>query len=165
MQATIHPQSLKYFLEPGHLYIATHPTLISTVLGSCVSVCLWDSKKKLGGINHFFLPGRSVEENTTRFGTVAVRLLIKMLLEEGALKHHLKAQLFGGAKPIRNISMRVGEENVKVARKILIHYGIPIISEDVGGNLGRKIIFNTFNGEVAVVKVKSIQQTDWRKVK
>lgn len=119
-------------------------------------------------MNHFVLPkyqnfsqkgGR--QEMTTRFGNVAIPLLIKMMQEEGASLTDLEAQIFGGAKVVRNISMDIGRENVDIARKILNHFGVHIISEDVEGQLGRKVVFNTLTGEAVVLKVKQLRKTDW----
>jgi len=113
-------------------------------------------------MNHFVLPSfQSHQEANTRFGNVATPLLIKMMQEEGSVLADLEAQLFGGARTVRNISANIGRENVAMARKILSHFGIPIISEDVEGQLGRKIVFNTLSGEVVVLKVKQLRRSDW----
>lgn len=158
-----YPEPIKYFLEPGYLYLATAPALISTVLGSCVSICIWDVKLKFGGMNHFILPKQQANDKaSTKFGKVAIPLLIKMMIEEGSTQNNLEAQILGGAKPVENITLRIGEENVAIAREMLKHTGLKVVSEDVGGNLGRKIIFNTFTGEALVVKVKQLRSTDWR---
>ncbi|MEW5800569.1 MAG: chemotaxis protein CheD [bacterium] len=155
-------EPIHYFLEPGFLYLATRPALISTVLGSCVSICLWDKRKKMGGMNHFVFPkSQDSQEMTTRFGNVATPLLIKMMQEEGTSLADLEAQIFGGGKVVRNIAMDIGRENVDMARKILNHFGIHIISEDVEGQLGRKVVFNTLTGEAVILKVKQLRRTDW----
>ena len=155
-------EPINYFLETGCLYLATRPALISTVLGSCVSICLWDKRQRIGGMNHFVLPKyRNSQEMTTRFGNVATPLLIKMMQEEGTSLTALEAQLFGGARVVRSISMDIGRANVDMARKILNHFGIHIVSEDVEGQLGRKVVFNTLTGEAVVLKVKQLRKTDW----
>ena len=59
------PVSSNYFLKPGYILIASKPTVISTVLGSCVSVCLYDRKRGAGGMNHFQLPSIGKSEDTT----------------------------------------------------------------------------------------------------
>ncbi|MEW6378419.1 MAG: chemotaxis protein CheD [bacterium] len=159
---TTNREPINYFLEAGSLYLATRPALISTVLGSCVSICLWDKRKRIGGMNHYVLPVvHDNQEVTTRFGNVATPLLIKMMQEEGSVLADLEAQVFGGARTVRNISTNIGRENVNMARKILNHFGIQIVSEDVEGQLGRKIVFNSFSGEAVVLKVKQLRKTDW----
>ena len=85
-----------------------------------------------------------------------------MMLAQGASIDNLEAQIYGGAIPPQSSLMHVGQENVFFARKILKDYRIKIISEDVEGNLGRKIIFNTFTGETVILKVKQLRKTDWR---
>lgn len=153
---------VNYFLEAGCLYLATRPALISTVLGSCVSICLWDKRQRIGGMNHFLLPKfQSRQEMNTKFGDVATPLMIRMMKEEGSALADLEAQIFGGAKTVQNISMNIGRENVEMARKILRHFRIRVVSEDVGGQLGRKIVFNTFTGESVALKVKQLRKTDW----
>ena len=81
--------------------------------------------------------------------------------DEGSLLQDLEAQIYGGAQPIQDDLRCLGKENVAIARKILKHHEIRIISEDVKGNMGRKIIFNTYTGEVVVLKVKQLRKTDW----
>ncbi len=113
-------------------------------------------------MNHFLLPRfPNQQEMTTKYGNVATPLLVKMMQEEGTSLTDLEAQIFGGAKTVHHIAMNIGSENVDMARRVLNHYGICIVSEDVEGQLGRKIVFNTFTGEAAVLKVKQLRQTDW----
>jgi chemotaxis protein CheD len=160
------PVPADYFLKPGYIFLPNRPTVISTVLGSCVGVCLWDRKRRVGGVNHFQLPYHDRKENATaRYGDVSTVTLIRMMMAEGSKIKHLEAQIFGGADnpelKTRSVGMDVGMENIQVARKILGRYKIKIVSEDVGGEKGRKIVFNTGSYEIAVLKVESIRKGDW----
>jgi len=82
-----------YFLQPGYIYAPNHPVSISTVIGSGVSVCIYDRKKRIGGMNHFQLPYMAQKEKTTAaYGNVATIALIKMMLSHDCRKKNLEAQ-------------------------------------------------------------------------
>jgi chemotaxis protein CheD len=84
-----------------------------------------------------------------------------MVLDGGSKKKHLEAQIFGGAHN-REISPKdIGRGNITIARKILAREGIRIVSEDVGGEKGRKIVFDTQANEIAVLKVDKLRKGDW----
>lgn len=154
--------TLDYLLKPGFIYLADKPVSISTVLGSSVSVCLFDRKKKIGGMNHFQFPEITEREKSTAiYGNVATSALIRMMLSNGSKHSHIEAQIFGGAYNPSVSNCNIGINNIRTARNILNSRKIKIISEDVGGEVGRKIIFNTSNSEIAVLKVKNLRQSDW----
>ncbi len=156
------PAAANYFLKPGYIYVPEKPTVISTVLGSCVAVTIYDTKRRAGGINHFQLPTRGRgEKPTARHGDAATLMLVRMMLGEGSKNRHLEAQIFGGAFNPDVSSQDVGRENVRVARQVLAKYGIRVVSEDVGGARGRKIVFDTSENEVAVLKVERVRKGDW----
>jgi len=152
----------KYMLQPGYIYVAKAPTLISTVLGSCVSVVLYDKKKKIGGMNHFRYPYvKERSKMTPVFGNVSTYALINIMLENGSKIKNMIAHLFGGARNPDISDVDIGKENAWIAKKILIRKGIEIVSEDIGGTFGRKIVFNTSNGEIIVLKVERLRRCDW----
>jgi chemotaxis protein CheD len=156
------PVPVNYFLEPGYIYLAEKPTAISTVLGSSVAICLYDEKRKVGGLNHYRFPFTLDRDNSTAcYGNVSTVTLIRMLLEDGSRVKHLKAQLFGGAHNSRISSRDIGSENVRVAKKILDSKKVPVISEDVGGQVGRKVVFRTDINEIIVLKVENLRSGDW----
>jgi len=135
---------------------------ISAVLGSCVATCLYDKKKKVGCMNHFKTPYVSDRKHATaRYGNAAMPALIRMILENGSKIKDLEAQLFGGAYNPKICPEDIGKNNILVARRILENNKIRIVSEDVGGEKGRKIIFNTGTSEVAVFRVKKLRKGDW----
>lgn len=156
------PERTSYYLEPGYIFCPAEPISIHTVLGSCVAVCLWDSHRKAGGMNHFLLPSTSrPEEATPRFGNVATTELIRMMERNGSKRGHLLAQILGGAAPARSSELTAGRANVDAARAVLRKKGIRVCSEDVGGQMGRKIVFDTHTGHVMVLKVFALRETDW----
>ncbi len=151
-----------YFLKPGYIFLSVKPTIISTVLGSSVSVCLYDRKRKVGGMNHFKLPSiADPKKSTAEYGNVATLTLIRMMLEDGSKRKHIEAQIFGGAFRGDGCDRDIGSDNIKVARKVLARERLQIVSEDVGGQKGRKIVFDTIKNEIAIIKVEKIRAGDW----
>lgn len=151
-----------YLLQPGYIFVPDQPGSISTVIGSGVSVCIYDKKKRIGGMNHFQLPYMAAKGKTTAlYGNIATIALIKMMLAHDSQKRHLEAQIFGGAYNPRKNDNDIGRENIEIARNILLKSNIPLISEDVGGEKGRKVVFNTGTDEVAVLKVDRLRDIDW----
>jgi chemotaxis protein CheD len=151
-----------YYLEPGYIYIGSEKSAVQTVLGNCVSVCLWDDKLRYGGMNHFLYPFTNKKESATAvFGNIATKILIKKMMAAGSKAENLSAQIIGGAKKEEESDSNLGRDNVDVARKILQKKGIKIKSEDIGGHLGRKVVFDVKNGHLMVIKVHQIRAGDW----
>ncbi|MDA3790855.1 MAG: chemotaxis protein CheD [Desulfobacula sp.] len=154
--------STNYFLQPGYIFVPNQNITISSVLGSGVSVCIFDRKKLIGGMNHFQFPYMGTKGKTTAlYGNVATITLVRMMLAHESPKKHLEAQIFGGACNPKQNDKDIGRENIEIARKTLLKSRIPILSEDVGGEKGRKVVFNTRTNEVAVLKVDTLRDIDW----
>lgn len=141
---------INYIIHPGEFHATGDPVIISTVLGSCIAVALYDAKAKIGGMNHFLLPGTIDKAHlyTTsegRYGLFAMELLINQMLKLGAKKERLEAKVFGGARMFKfdttGITGGVSESNVEFAHEYLHTEGIRIISEEVGKNYARKVLF------------------------
>ena len=161
-QAADKVEPVNYFLAPGHIYAPLEPTIISSVLGSAVAVCLYDRKRHVGGMNLFQLPFTNDQRRATaRYGNVATLALIRMLRGHGSRDRHLEAQILGGARAPAVTGKDVGLTNVMAARKILLRERIAVISEDTGGRRGRKVVFRTDTCELAVIKVDRLRQSDW----
>jgi chemotaxis protein CheD len=141
------------YLVAGEVFVTGKPTLITTVLGSCVAVCLWDPSTGLGGMNHFMLPrwdGKGLASN--RFGDVAIRSLIRKMSYLGANPRSIQAHVFGGASPLglKKSKHQAGRGNVAVAFEVLEREGIAVVESKVGGPEGRKVMFNTASGTAIV---------------
>lgn len=152
----------KYLLRPGYIIVPDQPTVISTVLGSSVAVSLYDKRRKIGGMNHFLYP--SIEEShkaTAQYGNVAIPTLVKMMKFAGARVSGLEAQLFGGSFNFTDCNKDIGRKNLAAARQQLARYRIKIVSQDIGGELGRKIVFNTHTCEILVLRVDRLRKSDW----
>ena len=145
------------YVHVGQLFASAQRSTVSTILGSCVSVCLWDPATGAGGLNHFLLP-QCVENgiSSPRFGNVAIHRLIEELTALGSPVNRLKAKVFGGASVIdafQSPQSSLGMQNVELARRLLRETGIPIAAEDVGGTQGRKLVFQTSDGTAWVRKI------------
>lgn len=141
---------INVYLHPGQMIAAPESSAVTTILGSCVAVCLYDLQTGIGGMNHFLLPFDSGEgQGTGRFGDRAVPELIEQLSAIGAEPKRLQAKVFGGAcvlDAFRDRENHLGSQNVRAAQKILAAASIPIVSADVEGRRGRKLIFHTDDG-------------------
>jgi len=136
--------------------------MVRTVVGSAVVVTLWDRQAQRGGITHYLYPRTDNRKGATaRFGNVAVLALINMLTVEGCLPEALEAHIIGGAGHPEGSGVNIGDQNVAMAREILAKKQIIVVSEDVGGFMGRKVLFNLATNEVAVIKVEKLRATDW----
>jgi len=152
-------QLVKHYLYPSALFASKEPTVVSTVLGTCVSVCLWDPYLKIGGINHYMLPLWNGEELASpKYGNIAIEKLIHAMLKLGANKKHLQAKVFGGKSEHEGKAQfyRIGERNVEIASSILAKENIPILAHSVGGGHGKKLEYYTATGEVYVHLVKPL---------
>lgn len=144
------PTHVERYLHPGELFISTHPTRVTTILGSCVAACLFDREGTLAGINHFLLPtSHTGAASSTRYGDVAMNELIGRLIQLGAPRGRLLAKLFGGANVLHAFSegvRHIGAANVELARSALARHDIPVVAEHVGGTRGRKLVFTAPEG-------------------
>lgn len=138
-------------LNPCMLTAHREEAEVTTLLGSCVAVCLWDPRLAYGGMNHYMLPlwnGDGLP--TPKYGNVAIEKLIEKMVSFGCRKEQLVAKCFGGANVLGDMSgpMQIGERNIVLAEEILATHHIPIVAREMGGFRGMKIIFNTRTGIV-----------------
>lgn len=147
----------KHFLYPGTIFAASLPYQISTVLGSCVAVCLWDQVLHIGGMNHMMLPLWNGEGLATpKYGNIAMDKLLAKVTSLGCRREHLIAKVFGGSNLTgsEHELFMIGDRNITVAFQMLEEFRIPVLAKDVGGRVGRKIFMNTKTGVVLVSKSK-----------
>lgn len=138
---------------PGGQHIGPQDNeLIATVLGSCVAACLYDPVLRLGGLNHFMLPedeaglwgGASL---ALRYGNHAMEALINALLARGADRYRLECKLFGAGNVVQGMR-GVGDRNAEFVRRYVADEGLRVISEDLGGHRGRRVVFDPETGQV-----------------
>lgn len=133
---------------------------IATLLGSCVAVCLYDPRLKLGGMNHFLLPSKSQASNDTDVilnGDYSMEVLVNGLLNKGANKARLVAKAFGGGTIVSSIRMAIGERNAEFAREWLDREGIPLVASDFCGPWSRKVIFVPQTGDAFCRRIPTNQ--------
>lgn len=137
----------------GDVHAANEPTLVKTLLGSCVSVCLYDPLRKLGGMNHFMLPqSRGEDGASARYGVPAMENLIEALIDLGGSPRRFVAKVFGGAHVLDLDAPLAGvpQQNIDFARAFLAAGAIPVVAEDVGGATARHVHFHTATGRVFI---------------
>jgi len=142
----------KHFLYPGMLFASRMPYEVTTILGTCVAVCLWDSKQNIGGINHYLLAEWNKEHlPSPKYGDVALQRLLNKMISLGSNKIDLKAKIFGGADQWNSGNgkqLPIGERNALLAVKWAEENNIPILGQSLGKKSGRKIKFYTDTGDV-----------------
>jgi len=155
----VEPAALsRHYLYPGTLFAHRDPHLVATLLGSCVAVCLWDPAVRVGGINHYLLPLWNGEGlPTPKYGNIAIVKLIEKVRALGA-GNKLIAKVFGGASMWEKTDglLAVGQRNIELAIEMLDQQRIPVVGSDLGGPVGRKIIFHTGDGTVLLKRQRAL---------
>lgn len=142
---------ITHYLFPAELFAEAQPHVVSTVLGSCVAVCLFDTKLKIGGINHYMLPlWNGTGLASPKYGNIAINKLIERMEKLGSNKANLVAKVFGGGNVLSssNNTFSIGKRNAQLALDMLSEHKIPIVAQSLGGDHGRQILFNTNTNEV-----------------
>jgi len=145
-------------IKSGEIFISAEPTIVRTVLGSCVAACVFDPESHVGGMNHFMLPaGSGADWGPNRYGSHAMKALVSGLLKEGADRARLRAKIFGGAHVLRyaSASRAIPDDNVAFVRAFLAAERIPIISERVGGDLPLIVRFESHTGRAFIRSVET----------
>lgn len=147
------------YLKPGELFIARRPTLVSTVLGSCVAVILHAPRVGVGAICHAMLPGGKAQKDDFRYVDRAVSYLYNRVSTLCGGPNGIEAKLFGGANVLNfnardNGAESVGCQNIQAALQALDRLGIKVSAADTGGTQGRKLFFYSHSGEVFVRQVR-----------
>ena len=148
-------------IGPGEYYVSTCGEMITTVLGSCISACIRDPEMGIGGMNHFMLPASKLESgrwaNTpvnvkTRYGNVAMELLINTIMANGGNRKNLEIKIFGGGSMF-DMSNDIGGINISFVKEYLKKEGFEIAAEDLGGIHPRKIIYYPTSGRILLKKI------------
>lgn len=150
----------EHFLFPSTLFSERSPHQVLTILGSCVSVCLFDQQLKYGGINHYMLPwwnGNGMP--SPKYGDIAIEKLIEKMTSMGSRKENLVAKVFGGANQhtVSKGVFDIGTRNIVTAEKLLDNHKIKIIAQNTGGSRGRRIVFHTQSNQVLMKYLESIE--------
>jgi chemotaxis protein CheD len=139
---------------PGEYFVSGEELVIMTVLGSCISACIWDGRVRAGGMNHFMLPDGDSVDGFGRYGSYAMELLINEMLKKGARRESMQAKVFGGAAVMAGFTtMNVGERNTKFVLDYLATERIPVVSQDVLDIHPRKVCFFPVTGKALVKRL------------
>jgi chemotaxis protein CheD len=143
---------------PGQYHAAGDDIVIVTVLGSCVSACLWDPLHRIGGMNHFMLPGAAGAAQSANLGVYAMEVLINRMLKLGAERGRLQAKLFGGASVLEGMdALNVGTQNGTFALEFLAEERIPVVAQDLYDVCPRKVYFFPASGKVLVKRLGGLR--------
>lgn len=152
---------------PGEYYVSGSDEAISTVLGSCVSACVRDPTRGLGGMNHFMLPEDATVGGpnnwldpavglATRYGSYAMESLINDLLKLGAARDRLEIKLFGGGRILAAMT-DVGGRNIEFIRNYMTLEGYRVAAEDLGGTQPRKVVYFPASGRARLRKLRPVE--------
>ena len=137
--------------------VAREPeTLVTYALGSCVGICIYDRKLKMGGLAHIMLPDSTAfsnSDNRMKFADTAIVDMVNDLKMLGSLQTDLTAKIAGGAQMFGNsddMFGSIGDRNVNSVRNVLRKLRIPIVAEDTGANYGRTLYFYLDTGRVKI---------------
>ena len=150
-------------VSPGGLYITDQDEVISTVLGSCITVCARDATCGVGGMNHFMLPGSAEElssnnqEELLKLGIYSLPYLLEQLYSLGAQKESLELKVFGGGAIISKTG-DAGKANTDFAMQYIKHHGLNLVSYDVGGKLPRKVNYMPVTGQVYMKRLRALHK-------
>ena len=151
---------------PGEYYVTRGDEAISTVLGSCISACIRDPNRNVGGMNHFMLPEDSsggsndwldpVAGLATRYGSYAMESLINDLLKLGAARERLEIKLFGGGRVLSGLT-DVGSRNIAFVRSFIQLEGYRVAAEDLGSTQPRKVVYFPASGRVKMRRLRPVE--------
>jgi chemotaxis receptor (MCP) glutamine deamidase CheD len=142
----------------GGVFASRDGTVVRTLLGSCISACLWDPQCGVGGMNHFMLPAPSnggAPEDLSRFGVHAMELLIGEIQKLGGERRRVQGKLFGGGHVLQ-VPVSVGcvpAQNILFIQRFMAAEGIPVAAEDLGGSQARQVVFHTDTGRAFVKRL------------
>jgi chemotaxis protein CheD len=152
------------YLHPGEIFFSNKPSMVSTVLGSCLSITMFDDRTKFGAISHCQLPICKGANKHCRnciapykFVECTIKNMITKFEENKINRYDLAVKIFGGADVFSNeegLFLDVGKQNIITAKKEIIDYKLNLVAMDVGGNEGRQIIFTTNNGDIFLHRIK-----------
>ena len=143
---------------PGEYFASTSDMALVTVLGSCISACIRDRERNIGGMNPFMLAngGNTDQPNSAsaHYGVYAMELLINHLLKLGARRSSMEAKVFGGGRVMSSLnSSQIGERNSRFVLEFLANEGIPVVAKDLLDLYPRKVYFFPNNGRALVKKL------------
>ncbi|MGE5364670.1 MAG: chemotaxis protein CheD [Bacteroidota bacterium] len=155
------------YLQPGDFHITEKSEIVTTVLGSCLSVIMFSEKNSLSGICHSLLPRCTGDgshclmcPNAFKYVNCSIAIMVEIFERHGVKRDQIEVKVFGGAEMFSSdgYDRSVGKQNIQIAMEILANEKLRVTASDTGGIFGRKIYFVTHTGEVFMQKIKKTQQ-------
>jgi len=153
-------------INPGEVYVTKQHELISTLLGSCIAVCMRDKVSKTGGMNHFKLPAVSIYKNAsidTNYGQYAMELLINEIMKNGGKKPNLECKVYGGGNVIASMTNPIGTKNIQFAMEYLRAERIPIRHQETGFDCAQQVYFHPQSGKAFSVAKSKVSPEELKK--
>ena len=153
---------------PGDFYVSDREELVSTVLGSCIAVCIHDVRRRLGGMNHFMLPEPMGERDSwsstvgraARYGSDAMEQLINAIIKAGGQRADLRVKVFGGGRVLKQMS-DVGRRNIEFVQRYIVTEQLLLVASDLGDIHPRQVQFFPQSGRA---RVRLLQRRDDHKL-
>jgi chemotaxis protein CheD len=151
-----YPQVEEVRVDMAGMKVESRQVELLTSVGSCIAICLYDSKHRCGGLAHIMLPHSSLgpqEPLPSKYADTAVPALIKGIKEITGIETRLSAKIAGGANMFPNTGangLDIGAKNARAVKATLIQYKIRLLGEDVGGTHGRRVKFDLASGTAIV---------------
>jgi len=135
-------------LRPGELFFDPQPHRLATLLGSCVAVCLWDERRRMGGMTHSLVPSGGAGDASAT--DASIRELVARMERAGCRAATMQAKLFGGFAPLKGLGIEhgIGAANIERAVATLEELGIRIVAREILGDGGIAIYQDTQTGDV-----------------
>lgn len=167
MMHSFAPQLPVHYLKPAEIFISDQPTIVTTTLGSCVSVIFFHRRQHLGAICHALLPSSHESDNKFKFVDSSIAWMLDQFILRGLKPGQLQVKLFGGSDMIESFreqsSATIGQQNIHKALEIFKGHRLKITSSNVGGIYGRKIFFYTNTGKILMKRIKKACWLDLEK--
>ena len=158
-------ESSTLFLKPGEMVVSAEPLAVTTLLGSCVAVTMFNQRLRLGAICHALLPSCRREQTCShhesgKYVECAIPLMLEEFSARGVLNSEIDVKLFGGSDMFDTVDGSrhgVGRQNLEKALSVLAAASVKVLTQDLGGPRGRKIIFHTHTGEVFLKRLRKTE--------
>jgi len=146
---------MEKFIKMNEICISDSPCLIKTIVGSCIALCIWDGRCRIGGMAHIMLPESNGDLNAPpgKYANTAVRHMVSTMISEGSAVENMLATCAGGASMFQSRQsnfVTVGIKNFRAVKKELTGFGIPVVTEAIGGISGRRVEMNCASGGITI---------------